>query len=121
MNGVEARVESPQRLAKGAVQGVDRAVPVRRRVEDLTVHGDLDGRLGAKVSPLPGFDQDGEIDQPKGGRVPGLVAPDEQLEGSLGALERETLRLELLDQQAQLARVHALQRMAELLGTPLGV
>ena len=44
------------------------------------------------------------------------MAPDEQLEARLGALEGEALALELLDELAQDLRVdHAFELMAELL------
>ncbi len=50
------------------------------------------------------------------------MAADEQLEGRLRALEAGALRLELLDELAQLARIDdTLQLVAELLRAPLGV
>ena len=50
------------------------------------------------------------------------MAPDEELEAGLGALEREPVRLELLDQVRQLARIDdAIELVTQLLGPDRGV
>ena len=122
VDAVELRIEGAQRLAQRRVQGVDRTVAVGGSVEHLAVDLDLDRRLGAQVLAVALLDEDGEVDQLEGRRVVAAVAPDEELEGGLGALEAGALGLELLDELAQLARIDdALQLMAELLRAPLGV
>ena len=86
---VEHRVERAERLAQGGVEGVDRAVAVGRGVEHLAVHLDLDRRLGPQLRAVALLDEDREVDDPERRHVARLVAPDEQLERRLGALERE--------------------------------
>ena len=119
---VEARIERPERLAQRGVEGVDRAVAVGRRVEHLAGHLDLDGRLGEQLAAVALLDEHGEVDDPERRHVVGRVAADEQLERRLGALERQPLVLELLDELRELARVDdALELVAELAGTDRGV
>ena len=91
-------------------------------MEDLAVDLDLDRRLGQQLAAVALLDEAGVVDDPERRRVVGGVAADEQLEARLGALEREPVGLELLDQLRQLARVDdALELMAELLGPDRGV
>ena len=119
---VEPRVERAERLAQGGVERVDRAVAVGGGVERLAVDLDLDGRLGQQLAAVALLDQAGVVDDPERRGVVGGMAADEQLEARLGALERQPVRLELLDQRGQLARVDdALELEAELLGTDRGV
>ena len=107
---VEHRVERPQRLAQRAVERVDRAVAVGGGVQHLAVDLDLDRRLGEQLAPGPLLDEHGVVDDPERRRVVGRVAPDQQLERRLGALEREALVLELLDQLRELPGVDARPR-----------
>ena len=91
-------------------------------MEHLALDLDLDGRLGAQVLAVALLDEDGEVEQLEGRHVVAAVAADEELEGGFGALEAGALRLELLDELAELARIDdALQLMAELLRAPLRV
>ena len=91
-------------------------------MEDLAGDLDLDRGLGQQLPAGPLLDEHGEVDDPEGGAVARRVAPDQQLERCLGALEGEAVGLELLDQHGQLARVdRAVEAMAELLGPELGV
>ena len=80
MDGVQARVEGAQGLAQRRVQGVDRAVSVGGRVQDLAVHRHLDRGFGTELGPLARLHQHREVNQPEGRGVAGLVAPDQQLE-----------------------------------------
>ena len=122
MDAVELWVEGAQRLAQRRVEGVDRAVAVGGRVQHLALDLDLDGRLGAQVLPVALLDEDGEVEQLERRDVVAAMAPDEELERRLGALEAGALGLELLDELAELARIDdTLQLMAELLRAPLGV
>ena len=105
MDVVDARVERAERLAQRGVERVDRAVAVGRGVQDLAVDLDLDGRLGQQLAAVALLDEAGVVDDPERRDVVGRVAPDEQLEAGLGALEREPVGLELLDELRQLARV----------------
>ena len=98
VDAVDVRVERPQRLAQRGVEGVDGAVAVGGGVEDLAVDLDLDGRLGEQLAALALLDEAGVVEDPERRRVVRLVAPDQQLEARLGALEREALVLELLDE-----------------------
>ena len=117
VDGVELRVERAERLAQRGVERVDRAVAVGRRVQHLAVDLDLDRRLGAQLAAVALLDEAGVVDDPERRDVAAAVAPDEELEGRLGALEREPVGLELLDELRQLARVDdALELVAELLG-----
>ena len=78
---------------------------------------DLDRRLGEQLAPAPLFYETGVIDDAERRRIVSGMAPDQELERRLGALEGENFRLELLDELRQLARVHeTLQLMAELAG-----
>ena len=88
---VDARVERAERLAQRGVEGVDRAVAVGGGVQDLAVDLDLDRRLGEELAAVALLDEAGVVDDPERRRVVGRVAPDEQLERGLGALEREAL------------------------------
>ena len=122
MDAVELRVERPERLAERRVEGVDRAVAVGGGVEDLAVDLDLDGRLGEELAALALLDEAGVVDDPERRRVVRLVAADQQLEARLGALEREALALELLDELAEdLGVDDAVELVAELLGADPGV
>ena len=98
---VELRVERPERLAERRVERVDRAVAVGRGVEDLAVDLDLDRRLGEELAARALLDEAGVVDDPERRGVVRLVAADQELEARLGALEREALALELLDELAQ--------------------
>ena len=90
-------------------------------MEHLAVDLDLDRRLGLQLETPALLDEHGEVEHPERRDVAGLVAADEELERGLGALEREPVGLELLDEAAELARVDAVQLMAELLGPELRV
>ena len=102
---LELRVERRERLAQRGVERVDRAVAVGRGVEDLALDLDLDGRLGQQLPALALLGERGVVDDPEGRLVAGRLAPDEQLERGLRALEREALVLELLDRLRQDLRV----------------
>ena len=65
VDGVELRVERPQRLAQRAVERIDRAVAVGRGVEHLAVHLDLDGRLGEELAAGPLLDEHGVVEDPE--------------------------------------------------------
>jgi len=80
MDDVELRIERPKRLAEGRIQGVDRSVSLRRRVEDLAVHLDLDRRLGQELAAGSLLDEAGVVEHLERGGIVGLVAPDEELE-----------------------------------------
>ena len=101
MDVVELRVERPQRLAERGVERVDRAVAVGGGVEHLAVDLDLHRRLGQELATRALLDEAGVVDDPERRGVVRLVAPDQQLEARLGALEREALVLELLDELAR--------------------
>ena len=111
---VDRRVERAERLAQRGVERVDRAVAVGRGVQDLAVDLHLDRRLGEQLAAVALLDEAGVVDDPERGGVVGCVAPDEQLEGGLRALEREAFGLELLDQPGQLARIDALELVPQL-------
>jgi hypothetical protein len=121
MDRVELRVEGAQGLAEGGVQGVDRAVAVGGGVEHLARDLDLDRGLGQKLGAAALLHQNRVVAQREGPLVAGLVALDEQLERRLGALEREALGLELLDDLAQRLRIHAVELLSELLRPELRV
>ena len=122
MDAVEDRVEGSQRLAQGAVERVDRAVAVGGGVEHLAVDLDLDRRLGEELPAGALLDEDGVVDDAEGRGVVGRVATDQQLERRLGALEREALVLELLDQLRELAGIdEALELVPQLPRPDLGV
>ena len=89
VDAVEQRVERAERLAQRGVERVDRAVAVGGRVQDLAVDLDLDRRLGQQLPPVALLDEAGVVDDPERRDVAGCVAPDEELERRLGALERE--------------------------------
>ena len=114
---VDGRIERPERLAQRGVERVDRAVAVGGRVQHLAVDRDLDRRLGEELAPVALLDETRVVDDPERRRVVGRVATDEQLERGLGALEREAVGLELLDQLRQLARIDALEVVPELVGS----
>ena len=122
MDVVELRVERPERLAEGRVEGIDRAVAVGRCVEHLAVDLDLDRRLRQQLPSGALLDEACVVDDSEGGDVAGLVTPDEKLEARLGALEREAFRFELLDQVREDLRVDdPLELVAQLLGPDPGV
>ena len=85
---VEDRVERAERLAQRGVEGVDRAVAVGRGVEDLAVDLDLDGRLGPQLAAVALLDEARVVEDLERRHVARRVAPDEELERGLGALER---------------------------------
>ena len=74
-------------------------------MQDLAGDLDLDGRLGQHLAPVPLLDEARVIDDPERRDIVRGMAPDEQLEARLGALEREPVGLELLDQLRELACV----------------
>ena len=117
MDRVEDRVEGPERLAQRGVERVDRAVAVRRGVEDLAVDLDLHGRLRPQLPAGALFDEDREVDDPERRLVALAVAVDEEFERALGALERQAVGLELLDELRELARIDAVELVAQLLGS----
>src|SRR5213078_968637 len=106
-------VELAEGLAQRAVEGVDRPVPLRRRVLDLPVRAlEHDGRLGDRRLALgPLLVDRAKADQAVEAHA---VAVDrlahEELERRLGALEGEALRLEVL-QVAQQRRHRRLVRL----------
>src|SRR5213594_247149 len=106
-------VELAECLAKRTVEGVDRPVPLRRRVLDLPVRAlEHDGRLGDRRLALGALLVDhAKADQAVEAQA---VAVDrlahEELEGRLGALEGEALRLEVL----QLAQERGHRRLVRL-------
>src|SRR5437870_7823114 len=92
-------VELAECLAKRAVEGVDRPVPLRRRVLDLPVRTfEHDGRLGDRRLALGALLVDhAKADQAVEAQAVAVDRlPHEELEGRLGALEGEALRLEVL-------------------------
>src|SRR5437867_3286175 len=106
-------VELAECLAKRAVEGVDGPVPLRRRVLDLPVRAlEHDGRLGDRRLALGAL----LVDHPKADQAVEAQAvavdrlPHEELEGRLGALEGEALRLEVL----QLAQQRGHRRLVRL-------
>ena len=68
MDRVELGVERAEGLAQGRVEGVDRAVAVGRRVQDLAGHLDLDRRLGEQLLAVALLDEDREVEDPERGR-----------------------------------------------------
>src|SRR6187401_2052078 len=71
------------------------------RTEGLAVDLDLDRRLGQHLATVALLDQAGALDDAERGGVVGGMAADQQLEAGFGALEREAVGLELLDQLRQ--------------------
>src|SRR3990172_2614989 len=114
VDGVEDRVERAERLPEGGIQRVHRAVAIGRRVEDLAVNLDLDGGLGPEVAGIALLDEAGVVEDPEGRRITSLVAPDEELEARLRALELQALVLEPVDERRELLRVDAIEVRAEL-------
>src|SRR6266446_2403846 len=106
-------VELAECLAKRAVEGVDRPVPLRRRVLDLPVRTfEHDGRLGDRRLALGALLVDhAKADQAVEAQAVAVDRlPHEELEGRLGALEGEALRLEVL----QLAQERGHRRLVRL-------
>src|SRR5437870_33301 len=92
-------VELAECLAKRTVEGVDRPVPLGRRVLDLPVRAlEHDGRLGDRRLALGALLVDhAKADQAVEAQAVAVDRlPHEELEGRLGALEGEALRLEVL-------------------------
>src|SRR5438552_3300888 len=109
----DLRVELAECLAKRAVEGVDRPVPLRRRVLDLPVRAlEHDGRLGDRRLALGALLVDhAKADQAVEAQAAAVDRlPHEELEGRLGALEGEALRLEVL----QLAQQRGHRRLVRL-------
>src|SRR4051812_9715451 len=122
MDLVEARGEGRQCLAQRRVECVDRAVAIGSGMQDLAFDLDLDGRLGQQLAPVTLLDEAGVVDDPERRDVVRTVPSDEQLEARLGTLEREAVRLELLDQVRQFTWVDdAVELETELPGTDRGV
>src|SRR6266571_1441873 len=106
-------VELAECLAKRAVEGVDGPVPLRRCVLDLPVRAlEHDGRLGDRRLALGALLVDhAKADQAVEAQAVAVDRlPHEELEGRLGALEGEALRLEVL----QLAEQRRHRRLVRL-------
>src|SRR6266566_133223 len=106
-------VELAECLAKRAVEGVDGPVPLRRRVLDLPVRAlEHDGRLGDRRLAFGALLVDhAKADQAVEAQAVAVDRlPHEELEGRLGALEGEALRLEVL----QLAQERGHRRLVRL-------
>ena len=116
---VDGRVEAPQDLAEGAVEGVDGTVAFAGGELGLAADGDLDGRDGGRrARRVALLHDDVEPQQLEKRDVLFQCLADEQLEGGVGGFELVAVGfepLEAVEDVADLARILA-QGEAHLAG-----